>query len=67
MVQIKFTTFGASSAIGSFAPGDLLRCSEATARHLVDEAKCAKYVGASPQQETERPEEEAPKRSRKAK
>jgi hypothetical protein len=67
MVQIKFTTYGASSALGSFAPGDLLRCSEATARHLVDEAKCAKYVAAAPQEEPAKPEEEAPKRGRKGK
>ena len=44
MVQIKFTTFGATSAGGSFAPGDLMRCSASMARHLVEEAKCAAYV-----------------------
>lgn len=44
MVQIKFTTFGATSAGGSFAPGDLMRCHEDMAKHLVDEAKCAVYV-----------------------
>lgn len=44
MVQIKFTTFGATSAGGSFAPGDLMRCSANMAKHLVEEAKCAAYV-----------------------
>ena len=44
MVQIKFITFGATSAGGSFAPGDLLRCGESMAKHLVEEAKCAVYV-----------------------
>lgn len=46
MVQIKFTTLGANSAVGSFGPGDLLRCNEALARHLVEEVKCAVYVAA---------------------
>ena len=44
MVQIKFITLGANSAIGSFGPGDLLRCNESFARHLVEEVKCAVYV-----------------------
>jgi hypothetical protein len=42
--QIKFTTSGASAAIGGFGPGDTLRCDEALARHLVKEARCAKYI-----------------------
>jgi hypothetical protein len=63
--QIKFITFGASSAGGSFAPGDTLRCSEEMARHLVEEAKCAKYLTA-PAPATP-VAEEAPKRGRKAK
>lgn len=46
MVQVKFTTFGANTAFGSFAPGETLRCSEALAKHLVDEIRCAKYVEA---------------------
>ena len=66
MVQVKFITFGATSAGGSFAPGDVLRCSEDTARHLVEEAKCAKYVQ-SPKPQAEAEAEEAPKRGRKAK
>ena len=47
-VQIKFTASGSSSATGSFAPGDLLRCSAEMARHLVEEAHCAHYVGQAP-------------------
>ena len=47
-VQIKFTASGSSSATGNFAPGDLLRCSPEMARHLVDEAQCAQYVGQAP-------------------
>ena len=61
MVQVKFHTFGATSAGGSFAPGDVLRCSPEMARHLVEEVQCAKYL--QPQQSAE----EAPKRVRKAK
>lgn len=44
MVQIKFITFGATSAGGSFGPGDVMRCDDTLAEHLVDEAKCAVYV-----------------------
>jgi hypothetical protein len=44
MVQIRFKAFGASTEFGSFAPGDLFRCNEALARHLVEEAQCAEYV-----------------------
>lgn len=65
MVQIKFKTFGATSAGGAFAPGDVMRCSEELARHLVEEAKCAVYVQAP---SAEEPTEEAkPARRRKIK
>ena len=43
-VQIIFTASGSSSATGNFAPGDTLRCGEALARHLVEEAQCARYA-----------------------
>jgi hypothetical protein len=46
--QIKFTAAGASSATGSFWPGDTLRCSEAQARHFVEEARCAVYTAVPP-------------------
>lgn len=46
--QIKFTTSGASVITGGFGPGDTLRCSAAFARHLVEEARCAKYIDAPP-------------------
>jgi hypothetical protein len=64
MVQVRFITFGASSAWGAFAPGDILRCSEETARHLVEEAKCAEYVHAKP---AEADNTQATRRGRKAK
>lgn len=44
LVQIKFTVFGCCSAIGNFEPGDTARISPAMAKHLVEEARCAKYV-----------------------
>lgn len=44
-VQIKFTASGCSAVTGNFAPGDLLRTSAEMARHLVEDAKCAEYVG----------------------
>lgn len=43
MVKVKFITNGANSAFGGFVAGDELRCSEAMAKHLVDDVKCAKY------------------------
>jgi hypothetical protein len=46
MVSIKFKTFGATSAGGSFGPGDIMRCDEKLAKHLVDEAQCAVYLQA---------------------
>lgn len=52
-VQIKFTASGCSSVTGNFAPGDLFRCDEAHARHLVEEVGCAVYVGAAPAPEAQ--------------
>jgi hypothetical protein len=46
MIAIKFKTFGATSAGGSFSPGDIMRCDEKLAKHLVDEAQCAVYLQA---------------------
>jgi hypothetical protein len=53
MRQIKFTTYGSNTAAGNFAPGDLLRCSDDMARHLVEAARCAAYTDA--RQEPQRP------------
>ena len=36
MTKVKFTKFGANSAFGGFAPGDVLSCSEEMAQHLVE-------------------------------
>lgn len=44
--QIKFIVGGANSVCGGFVAGDILRCSTAFAKHLVEEVKCAKYMTA---------------------
>lgn len=44
MPTIKFIRGGCSSLFGNFAPGDVLKCSEAEARHFVEDASCAKYL-----------------------
>ena len=46
LVQIKLTALGSNSAIGSFSPGDTARLPVAFARHLVEEARVAKYMEA---------------------
>jgi hypothetical protein len=62
LVQIKFTVFGCCSAIGNFEPGDTARVSAEMAAHLVDEARCAKYV--TPAVQAEQPAE-PPSRGRR--
>jgi hypothetical protein len=47
MQTIKFKAFGSSAVFGSFAPGDVLRCSDDVARHFVEDAQAADYVGAA--------------------
>lgn len=53
MAQVKFTTFGSNTAIGGFAPGDTLRCSEEMAKHFVDEIGCAERVDGDGKSTTE--------------
>jgi hypothetical protein len=43
---VKFKTTGSNSAFGAFSAGDLLRCDERLARHLVEEAMVAEYADA---------------------
>ena len=57
-VQIKFTVGGANSVCGGFSAGDMLRCSAAMAKHLVEDAKCAEYAATPanpPEVEAKRP------------
>lgn len=42
--SIEFTVTGCCSAIGNFEPGDTARLPADIAAHLVDEARCAKYL-----------------------
>lgn len=46
LIEVIFTVTGCCSAIGNFAPGDKARLSGPIARHLVEEARCAKYAQA---------------------
>jgi hypothetical protein len=41
MQTIRFNKTGANSAFGAFQPGDILRCSDAMAAHLIDVAQVA--------------------------
>jgi len=43
-VEIVFTAQGSNTALGNFAAGDRLRCGESMARHLVEEARVARYA-----------------------
>lgn len=48
MAEIRFTKAGCSNVFGVFRPGDVLRCSDSEARHLVEEAGAAVYVEPPP-------------------
>lgn len=65
MTKVKFTKFGANSAFGGFAPGDVMTCSDTMAQHLVDSdvaefastpaAKVAPVVQSEPETQPEKP------------
>lgn len=61
-VAIVFTTFGSSTALGNFGPGDRARCSAAQARHLVHDVKCARYAQRDEQAQPPAPAPIAPPR-----
>ncbi len=70
-VQIIFTAGGSSSTFGNFAPGDTLRCDAEQARHLVEDARCARYAASPVQtpaadQQPAEPPRPAAKRARRA-
>jgi hypothetical protein len=44
MRAIKFNRGGSNTMLGNFGPGDVARCSDALARHLVDEVRVARYA-----------------------
>jgi hypothetical protein len=67
MQQIRFIKFGSNTALGNFAPGEIARCDAKLARHLVEEAKVARYELAAVSAHIEpEPEAEpsAPRRTR---
>ena len=64
MRRIRFTRGGSNTLVGNFANGDLFSCSDALARHLVEEARCAKYV--EPTTATPAPAPSAQARRRRA-
>lgn len=64
--SIKFTTNGSSSLLGSFGAGDVARnLPDDLAEHLVNEAKCAKFIEVTPAPVTKGATIERPRRSRK--
>lgn len=42
--RIEFIRGGSNTILGDFAPGDVFRAPSALARHLVEEAKVARYI-----------------------
>lgn len=52
-VAIVFTSYGHCSALGNFAPRDSARVDAALARHLVEEAHCAKYADSGKNSESD--------------
>lgn len=68
---IQFTRNGCNTLLGNFGPGDRLRCSADMARHLVEQARCARYVNEPPAFELKPPPLQTPakalRRQRKAK
>lgn len=61
MTKVKFTKFGANSAFGGFAPGDVLSCSEEMAQHLVDSGVAVLHAPQAPKAEPEVAAQEQPK------
>lgn len=46
MKQVRFTRLVISPTYGNCDAGDVIRCSDAFARHVVDDLKAAEYVQA---------------------
>jgi hypothetical protein len=46
MVRIKFVNLVISPVYGNCAPGDIVACDEAFARHCVEDLRCAAYLAA---------------------
>lgn len=52
-VQIKFVANGCCTLVGNFASGDVARVPAELARHLVEDAGCARYIEQPVQQQAE--------------
>lgn len=59
MRRIVFTKNGACSVLGGFEPGTVARTSDALARHLVEEARVARYADEAPIPSTAKPKRTA--------
>ncbi len=46
--EIKFSSTGCNAVFGNFSSGDVARVSAEMAKHFVEDAGCAEYVGAAP-------------------
>jgi hypothetical protein len=55
MPMIRFCRSGANTRIGNFQAGDLMRCGDALAAHLVEQARVATWVDAPSAAETAAP------------
>jgi hypothetical protein len=68
MVRIKFVNLVISPVYGNCAPGDIVACDEAFARHCVEDLRCASYLVPVPSPPETHPAVEAsPERRRKGK
>lgn len=60
MVRIKFTNLVVSPVYGNCAPGGIVACDEAFARHCVEDLRCAEYLTAPVAAESAREPEPTP-------
>lgn len=51
MTRIKFLNVVVSPVYGTCAPGDIVACDEAFARHCVEDLRCASYLAEKPSPE----------------
>ena len=59
MVKIKFTAQGSNAMVGGFGPGDMANVGEAIGKHLVEEARVARYVEAGEPKKAAKPKKPA--------
>jgi hypothetical protein len=65
-VELEITALCSTHRYGNLAPGDILRTDAAYARHLVDEARAAKYITARPATESQAQPDPKPPRKKHA-